>query len=48
MKLSSNAKEGLFAYFDHLRIGMFDFPRFASILSRITLKNHDVNQFNNF
>jgi len=29
IKLSSSAKEGLFAYFDHLKIGMFDYPRFC-------------------
>ncbi|EAR94641.2 EF-hand protein (macronuclear) [Tetrahymena thermophila SB210] len=48
VKLSSHAKEGLFSYFDHLKIGMFDFPRFASILSRITLKNHDDKQIDNW
>ncbi|KAL4471529.1 hypothetical protein ABPG74_008422 [Tetrahymena malaccensis] len=48
VKLSSHAKEGLFSYFDHLKIGMFDFPRFASILSRITLKNHDDKQVDNW
>ncbi|KAL4511758.1 hypothetical protein ABPG72_012603 [Tetrahymena utriculariae] len=48
VKLSSHAREGLFSYFDHLKIGMFDFPRFASILSRITLKNHDDKQVDNW
>lgn len=42
LKLSSNAKEGLFAYFDHLKIGMFDYPRFCSIMNRFTLHSQSV------
>lgn len=42
MKLSSNIKEGLFAYFDILKIGMFDFPRFNSIFKRLTLTTDQV------
>jgi len=44
IQLSSHAKEGLFAFLDHLKIGMFDFPRLASVLSRITINESQEPQ----
>jgi Ca2+-binding EF-hand superfamily protein len=38
IKISQHAKSGLFAYFDNLKIGMFDLQRFINVMNRITIE----------
>lgn len=38
IRLSDYGKEGLFAYLDHLKIGMFDYERWHNVLKRYILE----------
>jgi len=48
MTLSKPIKEGLFVYFDDLKIGMFDYQRFLSIMNTKSLKNTDASKQDNW
>ena len=41
LTLSKQAKYGLFAYFDNLKVGMFDLQRFVHVMSRITIEREN-------
>ena len=40
MKISATARDGLFAFFDHSKIGMFDLERFIYVMSRFTFEDN--------
>lgn len=42
IRLSDYGKEGLFAYLDHLKIGMFDYERWHNVLKRYILEEPRV------